>query len=81
MWIDFLNRLHAGTESEARTTMLHMSSADVLAFWRWNDRETALEIDLCPADEVADMIDGLRSQLWSDVLSEIAYRARSKAGV
>lgn len=78
-WLAFLDTLHAGTEAAARTTMLHMSSADILAFWRWNDREAALEIDLCPADERADMVDALRQQLWSDVLSEIAYRANRNA--
>lgn len=80
MWHRFIERLHAGTEAAAHDAISCMSADDVLAFWAWNDREAALAIDACPADERADMAEVLRDQLSSDVMSEIRYRAR-RAGV
>jgi hypothetical protein len=79
MWNRFIERLHAGTEAAAHDAIANMSADDVLAFWSWNDREAAAAIGECPADGLPDMVDVLRDQLSSDVMSEIRYRAR-KAG-
>jgi hypothetical protein len=75
VWLDFLDRLYAGTAAAAQDAVASLSDSDVIAFWSWNDREAALCIAECPADEIAEMAAGYRESLLTLVVDEIAYRA------
>lgn len=82
LWID---ALHSGPECDARREIAGLSDDDVLSFWRWNDRSAAEFIgearEANDAAALAEIAASLRESLARDVLEEIAYRARKKAGV
>lgn len=84
-WNDWLDAIHNTSASYAARVIASLSDDDVLNFWAWNDREAAAAIrEAREAGDTLELLDiaaSLRESLARDVLDEIAYRARNKAGV